>query len=165
MHPTPLQFGDLPEPSGVDVAINLGSGAVGAYLTTLAVGAILVAVFPDYTERMMATVRSEVVDSFAYGIGALLLLAILVVALFVSVVGILALIPLVLLAMLVWAVGAAIAFLAIAERLVDREDDWLKPLVVAAVLNGALTFTGIGAILSLCIGATGFGAVLREYLE
>ena len=34
-------------------------------------------------------------------------------------------------------------------------------LVVAAALNGVLTVTGIGALLSFCIGAAGFGTLLR----
>ena len=59
-------------------------------------------------------------------------------------------------------VGSAIAFLAIAERLVDRGDDWLKPLLVAAAMNGGLALTGIGWIVGFAVGATGFGAVLHD---
>ena len=59
---------------------------------------------------------------------------------------------------------AAVAFLAIADRLVDREDGWTKPLLIAAGLNGALALTGVGGIVSFGIGAAGFGAVLRDWL-
>ncbi|WP_436930076.1 hypothetical protein [Halosimplex halobium] len=70
-----------------------------------------------------------------------------------------------LLVYLVWAVGAAVAFLAVAERLVDREgDDWLKPPLVAAALNGGLVLTDVGGILAFCVGAAGFGAVLEDRL-
>ncbi|WP_226041021.1 hypothetical protein [Natrinema sp. DC36] len=152
---------------GVDIDIGttngLLGGAITAFLTTLVVGAILVAVVPEYTERMIVDVLDDPVGSFAYGIVSLLALALVILLLVITIVGILVAFPLGLLAYLVWAIGAAIASLAIAERLVGREDGWLKPLVVAAGINGILAVTGVGAILSICIGAAGFGAVLRDY--
>lgn len=153
---------------GVDVDIGttngLLGGAITAFLTTLVVGAILVAVIPEYTERMMADVLEDPLGSFVYGIGSLLVIGLVIFLLVITIIGILVAFPLGLLAYLVWAIGAAIASLAIAERLVGREDGWLKPLVVGAAINGVLAMTGVGAILSVCIGAAGFGAVLRDYL-
>ncbi|QLK25625.1 hypothetical protein HYG81_16305 [Natrinema zhouii] len=153
---------------GVDIDIGATGGLLGsavvAFLTTLAVGVVLVAVVPEYTERMMADVLEDPLGSFVYGIGSLLALALVIFLLVITIIGILVAFPLGLLAYLVWAVGAAIAYLAIAERLVGREDSWLKPLVVGAAINGVLAVTGVGAILSVCIGAAGFGAVLRDYL-
>ena len=151
----------------VDIAFGEGvaGGAIGAFLTTLVVGAILIAVASEYTERMMGLVLDEPVDSFAYGILSLLVLFVLIILLIITVVGILIAFPLILVAYLVWAVGAAIAYLAIADRLVGHEDGWLKPLLVAAGINGLLVATGIGGILSICIGATGFGAVLKTWLS
>lgn len=141
----------------------LGS-AVGAFLTTLIVGAILVAVAPEYTERMMDAVGEEPVGSFVYGLVALLAVVLVTIVLVITIVGILVAIPFALLAGLIWAVGAAIAYLAISERLVGRDDGWTKPLLVAALLNGGLTLTGIGGLVSFCVGAAGFGAVLRDWL-
>jgi len=63
-----------------------------------------------------------------------------------------------------WAVGAAVAFLTIAERLVGHADGWTTPLVAAAALNGALALTGIGGLVAFGLGATGFGAILRDWL-
>ena len=153
---------------GVDVDIGtpvgLAGGAVGAFLTTLVVGAILVAIAPEYTERMMAAALEDPVGGFLYGFLSLLALGLLTVLLVVTVVGIFVAIPLVLAASLAWAVGAAIGYLAIAERLVGRTDGWLTPLLVAAGINGALALTGIGGLISLCVGAVGFGIVLRDVL-
>jgi hypothetical protein len=67
-------------------------------------------------------------------------------------------------AYLAWAVGASIAFLAVGDRLVGHEDGWTKPLLVGAAINGGLTLTGIGGIVTFGIGAAGFGAVLRDFL-
>lgn len=153
---------------GINVDIGptngLLGGAVGAFLTTLVVGAILVAVVPGYTERTMATVLEDPVGSFTYGIVSLLAVTVVMVVLIITIVGVLVAVPLLLLAYLVWSIGAAIAYLAIAQRLVGRDDGWLKPLLVAAALNGLLVLTAVGGILSICIGAAGFGAVLRRYL-
>lgn len=154
--------------AGVDVGqgggTSLVGGAVSAFLTTLIVGGILVAVKPAYTERMMVDVFEEPLSAFAYGFGALVALILVSVVLAITVIGLLLVIPLVFAAYLVWAVGATIGFLAISDRFVDRDDSWLKPLLVAAGLNGILALTGIGGLVSLVVGAVGVGCVLRDYL-
>jgi len=155
----------------VDVNIDLNpvanvvQSAVGSALTTLVVGAVLTAVAPAFLEDRMAAVVDDPVGSFVYGFLVLLFLALASFVLVITIVGIFVVIPLVLLAYVVWAVGATVAFLAIAERLVDREgDDWAASLLVAAALNGGLVLTGVGGILAFCIGAAGFGAVLEDRL-
>lgn len=154
-------------PTGVDFdpVVQLGGSAVGAFLTTLVVGAILVAVVPDYTETKMAELLDEPVSSFVYGLVCLVFFALVIFVLVITIFGILLAIPLLLVLYVVWAVGAAIAFLAIGDRLVGHEDGWAKPLLVAAGVNGVLTVTGVGSILTFAIGAAGFGTVLREYLK
>lgn len=160
----PLQSVTLPGGTEVDVAVGLGGSAVGAFLSTLLVGAILVALAPEYTRRMMRAVRGDVVGSFVYGFVSLVLLVLVTIVLVITLIGIFVAFPLVLLASVVWAGGATIAYLAVAERLVGTEDSWLKPLLVAAAINGGLTLTGVGGLISFCVGATGFGAVLRDWL-
>lgn len=155
--------------TGLDLDVTLGQGlvggAVGAFLTTLVVGAIAVAVFPERTETLMARVLDDPLNSFAYGLFSVLALALMAVLLVFTVVGIVVALPLVLVAYVVWAVGAAVAYLAVADRLVGHEDGWLKALLVAATINGALAATGVGAVLAVVVGITGFGAVLQPYLD
>jgi hypothetical protein len=155
--------------AGIDIdlgpTVGVVSGAVGAFLTTLVVGAILVAVVPDYTERTMAAVLDSPVGTFLYGIVCLVFVVLVTFVLVITGIGILVAIPFALAAFLVWAVGASIAFLAIGERLVGRENGWPRPLLVAAGINGALALTGIGGIVAFAVGAAGFGAVLRDWLE
>jgi uncharacterized protein YacL len=157
-----LQTIELPNDTEIDLVFGVGSSAVGAFLSTLIVGAIMVAIAPSYLERMMRQVRDEPVSSFLYGLLWIVLVAVLVVVLVISILGILLVPTLVFVVSLVWAVGAAIGFLAIAERLVDRSDGWLKPLLVAAALSGGLTLTAIGGIVSFAVGAAGFGAILYD---
>jgi len=155
--------------SGFDVDVTVGQGlaggAVGAFLTTLVVGAIAVTVFPERTEALMDAVVEEPVESFVYGILALFGLGLLTLVLFVTVIGIVLALPLLFVAYVLWAAGAAVAYLAIADRLVGHEDGWLAALLVAAGLNGALAATGIGSVVALAVGAAGFGTIVRPYLD
>ena len=148
---------------GVDPGVGVVGGSIGAFLTTLVVGGVMIAVVPDYTERMMGIVLDEPVGAFVYGFVALLIVVVLTVLLAITIVGILLALPLALVAYLVWAVGAAVAYLAIGDRLVGHDDGWVKPLLVGAGINGALAITGIGGLVSFAIGAAGFGAVLRDW--
>jgi hypothetical protein len=104
------------------------------------------------------------VGAFVYRIVALLALVVVTVLLAITIIGLLVAVPLALVAYVVWAVGAAIAYLAIGDRLIGHDDGWLKPLLVGAGINGVLTLTGIGGLIAFCIGAAGFGAVLRNLL-
>lgn len=160
-----LQAGPFREPGGIDVAVGLGSSAAGAFLTTLIVGAILIAIVPGYVERTMDTVLADPIGSFVYGLLVLVVVILLAIALVITVIGILLALPGVFVVSLIWAVGAAIGFLAIADRLVGHDDGWLLALVVAAAMNGGLALTGVGGIVSFCVGAAGFGAVMRGWLE
>ena len=145
---------------------SLGGSAVSTFLTTLLVGAVLIALAPDYTRRKMDALRENVVGSFVYGLVSLVFFILVIVVLFVTIIGIPLSLLFGLLVFVAWVFGAAIAFLAIADRLVDHEEgDWLVPLLIAAVINGGLTLTGIGALVSFCVGAAGFGVVVRDYLE
>jgi hypothetical protein len=163
-----LSVGDSPvgPGTGVDVQIGAGQtlfgGAVSALFTTLVVGAILIALFPDYTERTIEDIFTDPIGRFLYGIAVLLLLGVLIVLLVISIIGILVVIPLVLLAILVWAAGASLVLLAIADRLVGHEDGWIPALFVAAGINAALALSGVGAIVSIVLGALGFGTILSE---
>jgi len=164
LHTVALQSFDPPDPGGIDIAFSLGSGAASAFLTTLLVGAILVALAPDYTEGRIGEIRENVVGAFVYGVISLVALLLLSLLLFITIVGVPVAVALLVLAIALWAIGAAIAFLAIADSLVGHEDGWLVALVVAAGINGGLAITGIGGLVSFFVGAVGFGTVLRDLL-
>lgn len=160
-------MGVTPDPSGRSRWLPTAppGSALGGFATTLVVGAILVVVAPELFERTSQGVETDSTGSFTYGIVCLLFVVLVTIVLVVTVVGILVAIPFVLLSYLAWAVGATVAFTTIALRLVDRDDGWLKPLLVAATLNGLLTLSGVGGLVAFVVGATGFGAVLRDWLD
>jgi hypothetical protein len=149
---------------GVDLLPSLGGSAVVTFLTTLVVGGILIGLVPDYVERTTASVARNPIYSLLYGVAALLFLTVATAILFVTVIGVTVAAPLLVVTTILWSVGATIAYLAIADRLTGRGDGWAKPLLTAAIINGGLTLTGVGGLISLVVGAAGFGAVLRGYL-
>lgn len=149
----------------VDPSVGLGGSAFGAFLSTLLVGGILIALAPGYTERLMGRVRDDAVGSFIYGLVALVALILLAIVLAITIIGLVFVVPLVIVIALAWAAGASVAFIAVGERLVGSEDGWLKPLLVGALVNGGLALTGIGGLVSFAVGAAGFGALLRDWQE
>ena len=149
----------------VGPTVGLGSSAVGAFVSTVLVGGLLVTLAPEYTERLIERVRRDTVGSFVYGLLALVVLILVLVVLVVTLVGIVVAVPLAIVIGLAWAVGASVAFLAVGERLVGRDDGWLAPLLVGALINGGLTLTGIGGLVTFAVGAAGFGALLRDWQE
>lgn len=153
------------EPAGnVPVGESLAGSAVGAFFSTLVVAGILVTFVPAYVERMIAALTDDPLPSFVVGIVAFVALGVVIVILAITVVGLIVALPLLLVLWVLWAVGGSIAYLAIADRLVDRDDGWLLPVLVAAGISGVLALTGIGGIVSFGLGAAGFGAVLRDLL-
>lgn len=168
----PVQFGMglLQANSAIDVSVenalfNLAGSAVGAFLTTLLVGAIMVALAPEYTQRRMGDVVNGPLKSFGYGFVSLVFIVLVTLILAITIIGLVVAIPFAILSYVVWAIGSAIAFLAIADRLVGHDEGWIKALLIGAGISGLLTVTGIGALVGFCIGAAGFGAVLQAYLE
>lgn len=161
-------LGRLLVTTGSDIDVQVGAeqtlfgGAVSAFFTTLVVGALLIALFPDYTERMTDEVFEDPVGPFLYGIMVLLLLVVMIVLLVVSIIGILFVVPLIVVAVLVWAAGSSLALLAIADRVVGHEDGWLVALLVASAINAGLALSGIGALISFVLGALGFGSILND---
>lgn len=113
---------------------------------------------------MVEQVDDTPVTSFLYGFISLFVLGLLIIALGITIIGLVVAIPLAIVVYVLWAIGGTIAFLAISLRIVDRDDGWMKPILVAALLTGALVLTGIGSLVSLVVGAVGFGTVLMDLL-
>lgn len=139
------------------------SGALGSFLLTLLVGGLLMGIWPTYTRGRMDDIADQPLNTFLYGLGVILLLVVISAVLVVTVVGVLVAIPLLLFVSLVWIVGSAVAFLLVGHRIAGDGDGWFKPLLVGAAVNGGLALTGIGGLVSFCLGAAGFGAILRAW--
>ncbi|WP_254837621.1 hypothetical protein [Natronomonas marina] len=79
-----VQVSADPAPSAGRPLVNLLGSAVGAFLTTLVVGAILIAVAEEYTLGKMATVVEEPLGSFLYGLICLVFLGLVILVLVIT---------------------------------------------------------------------------------
>jgi hypothetical protein len=162
----PLQGGPV-SPTDPDALVrffDVQIQAMGTLLGTLVVGALLLALAPDWTERVIATVEDDPVTSFLYGLLVLVALVVVTVALVVTIVGILVVIPLLLLVALLYLVGSATVFVYLGERLVEALDTdtsrW-GHLLVGSVLAGVLALVpAVGGVLNFVVNAVGVGAIV-----
>ena len=102
--------------------VNSLLGLVGGALTTLLVDAILVVLAPDWARDRVAEVVEPPLGSLGYGLALLVFVVLVAVVLAVTIVGLVVALPLALVAYLAWAVGSAVAFLAVGDRLVGHAD-------------------------------------------
>lgn len=160
--PIVLQSCSLGESSGI--AIGLGGGAVGAFLATLLSGAVLTTFIPRYTDGMIDAVRARPIGSLLYGLLSLLTTVLVSVLLFITYLGAPVAMVLLVVAIVAAVLGATIVFLAIADGLIGHDAGWLGPLLLAAGINGGLVLTGVGGLVTLGAAATGFGAMLNDYI-
>lgn len=90
----------VPPADGLSSVVSVASGALGAFVTTLAAGAVLVALAPAYTDARMSDVLEEPLETFLYGLACLVVLVLAIVVLVVTLIGIVVAVPLAVLAYL-----------------------------------------------------------------
>ena len=146
---------------------GIASRAAGTFFGTLIVGALLLALAPDYTEAIIETAEEDLGPSFLWGIGIFVALIGVTLILVFTIVGILVALPLALVALLLYLVGSAIVFVAVGERLLDATDvdasrwgDLVVGALVAAVL-AAIPF--LGGLANFVVNAVGIGAIAYRW--
>jgi len=163
--------GDIEEdPSlGVDVAPTVqpfASWLFAAYTfaVNLLLGAILLALFPRFSDRVADRVATGPIRTGLIGLGVFVGVPILLIALAITVVGIpLSLIGILVFALLLW-IGAVYGLFAVAAwilSLVGLGNRWLA-LIVGLLIGAGLTLVPIvGDILNLFVLLLGLGAIAR----
>lgn len=135
-------------------------------LGTLALGAIVVALLPDHSERIALFIAREPWQAVGVGFLALLLVIPAVVLLAVTIIGI-PLIPLFVLSVIAaYTYGYIAASLLIGKRIFEvskaSAPTPIAEAVVGILVVGLLRFIPfIGSLVALIVGLLGFGAVLR----
>ncbi|MFP9191545.1 bactofilin family protein [Natrialbaceae archaeon A-CW1-1] len=161
--------GDITRDStlGVDIApviVPLATWVAAAYAlaANLLLGAILLALFPRFSDGVAARVATDPLRTGAIGLVALVGIPILLVAIAITVIGIpIALVGMLAFALFVWVgiVYGRFAVAAWALSLIDVRNRWLA-LVVGLVAGAFLTLVPIvGWFLNLLITVLGLGAL------
>lgn len=140
---------------------------VFTFLGTLVVGALLLALAPDFTESIIETVEDETVTAFLWGIGIFVALIVVMVILVITIVGILVAIPLGIAMAILDLIGTATVFLFLGERLADAggvDTSRWGHLVVGAVLATVIAAIPIiGGLANFVISSIGVGAVVYRW--
>jgi hypothetical protein len=164
---TLLLQGSPPVAPEAAAEVGVVGRATGTFVGTLIVGALLLVVAPDYTERVMDTVEEHPGRSFLWGIGVLVALVIVTVLLVVTVVGIFVAVPLLLVMLLFYLVGSAIVFVLVGERALAAADvdssRWgdLAVGAVAAAVLASIPF--VGGLANFVVNSVGIGAIVYRW--
>ncbi|TMT85128.1 cell shape determination protein CcmA [Haloterrigena sp. H1] len=163
--------GDIEEDPalGVDVAPTVQPFAswlfaVYSFVVNLLLGAILLALFPRFSDRVADRVARGPIRTGLVGLGVFVGIPLLLIALAITIVGIpLSLIGILVFALLLW-IGAIYGFFAVAAwilSLVGLGNRWLA-LIVGLLIGAALTLVPIvGDVINLFVLLLGLGAIAR----
>jgi hypothetical protein len=141
--------------------------AAGALLGTLIIGALLLAIAPGFTERIINTIEDEPVSSFLWGLGIFVAFIVVIIVLFITLIGIVVAIPLILLMVFVSLFGGALVFIVIGERLLvaaNVETSRWGHLAVGAVVAALLAVIPvIGGVTNFIVNTVGVGAIVYDW--
>ena len=140
---------------------------VGSLLIYVVAGGIVVAVSPEYTERMAARIRNDAATSFLSGLAALVVTIIAAFLLAITIIGLLVVIPGMLALVVVQIVGNTAALVAIGAVTSERgRGSPFAALCIGALLLSAVSLVPIvGGIVRFVVQTVGFGAVVGSYWE
>lgn len=130
------------------------------------VGLLVVAVAPDYTERVAADVRESPAETFLWGLLAGVGGLIALVVLAVTIVGLLVAVPGIFVYILVAVVGGVVGTVALGAVVADAvtESTLFVALAVGVVVSSLLSLVPfVGGTVNFLVGTVGMGAVARRY--
>lgn len=160
-------FTQSPDPGTFARFFGSTISAVGTFVGTLIVGALLIAIAPDYTEKIIDTIEDEPVTSFLWGLGIFIALIVVVVILVITLLGIIVAVPLIFLMILVSLVGGAIVFIYVGERLLDAANvetsRWGHLVAGAFVATVLAAIPFIGGVTNFIVNSVGVGAIVYRW--
>jgi hypothetical protein len=136
-------------------------------LVYVVAGGIVLAVAPEFTERMAERIRDDAAMSFVSGLVALVVTFVLTVLLAITVIGLLVVIPGAIVLVVVQVVGNTAALVALGSVTSETgRGSAFAALVVGALLLTAVSLVPIlGGIVRFVVQTIGFGAVVAAYWE
>ncbi|MFC7045703.1 hypothetical protein ACFQH6_10060 [Halobacteriaceae archaeon GCM10025711] len=158
------QPGPMPPTDVPDVNPVFRGG--GSLVVTLAVGALLVGLAPDYTRRVLSLARDEPVVDWVVGFGVGLAGAIVIFVTAITIIGLVVAIPLAIVLGILGLIGSVLGYVFVGTLIGEAADiDGLWPaLVIGALLNAVLSAIPVfNGLAGLIIPPLGLGAVLRRW--
>lgn len=156
-------------PNGVETGTETAAAtpwyvqAIGAGLVTLVVGGLLMAVAPDSTRRQTDRALESPVETFVYGVLALVVVIGAAFLLAITVIGIVLAIPLLFVFAIVALVAGEYGYLAVGRLVSDNRLLALGSAIVVSVAVGAVPV--LGPVVGFVISSVGLGTVVMAFQE
>lgn len=147
-------------------------GPIASFVAGLAVnlvlGAIVVAVVPDYARAIVARIRSQPLESFVFGIGAYVAFFVAAVLLAITVIGIVVLIPGAIVLAVVGVVANLLAVVTVGAVVTGTSRDsslWTSLLAGSVVVSLLTAIPGVSGLVNFVLGTLGMGAIASRYWQ
>jgi MFS family permease len=132
-----------------------------SFFGTLVVGALILALVPEFVDRIVDRIHDETGMCFGWGVLVLLVFLGAVLLLIVTIVGILVVIPLAIGFGILGAAGNALGYLALFAPHIESR--WAALVVGAAISGIAAMIPIVGGLLGFVVSSLGTGAIVREW--
>ena len=136
---------------------------MGDLTITLIVGAILLLIVPDTSDRITHRVRSQPGESFLYGLLVAIAVVVLSVLLAITIIGLVVVIPGLIVFALVGLAGSVLATVALGLALARQPNPWLGLVVGGLLVAFVSLIPVVGALVQFVIGTIGLGAIVIDY--
>ncbi|WP_435095986.1 hypothetical protein [Halarchaeum sp. P4] len=160
----PLQQVDV---FSVQQSLGVVGRAVGAFVGTLLVGGLLLALAEDWFERLLGVVDEEPFPSFLWGLGTLVVFVCVGIVFVLTVIGILLVIPLVVVGLLLKFAGDALVYVYVGGRAAEglgwETTRWGHLVAGAAFAGLVAAVPAVGWLISFVVSSVGVGAVVHTW--
>lgn len=149
---------------GSDVNIDTFSAFLdgpSSFFGTLIIGALILALAPEFVDRIVDRVHEETGMCIGWGILVFIIFFGAVILLIITVIGILVVIPLAIGFGILAAAGNALGYLALFAPHIESR--WAALVVGAAISGIAAIIPIVGGLLGFIVGSLGVGAIVREW--
>lgn len=149
---------------GSDVNIDTFAGLLdgpSSFFGTLIIGALILALAPEFVDRIVDRVHNETGMSFGWGVLVFIVFFVAIFLLIITIVGILVVIPLAIAFGILAAAGNALGYLSLFAPHIENR--WAALVVGAAISGIAAIIPVVGGLLGFVVGSLGVGAIVREW--
>ena len=157
------------DPSVVTNFFGTTASAAGTFVGTFLVGALLLVLAPNWTQKIIDTIEDDPLPSFLWGVGIFIALILVTIALVITIIGIALAIPLIFVMIFVSLIGGAIVFIVVGERVldaVDMESSRWGHLAVGALLAAILAaIPVVGGVTNFIVNSVGVGAIAYRWRQ
>lgn len=132
-----------------------------SFIGTLVVGALILALAPEFVDRIVDRVHDETGMCFGWGVLVFIVFFVAIFLLIITIIGILVVIPLSIGFGILGAAGNALGYLALFAPHIESR--WAALVVGAAISGIAAIIPIVGGLLGFVVGSLGTGAIVREW--